>query len=89
MLFARGAEFPRSHEDDVGNIGKLVERTAVEQIAGDGFDPLRSEFGGQFVIGKSGHGEDLLLDAANRLVVIGLKGLDRRAITAALAAGAV
>ena len=63
MFFAGSAEFTGGHEDDVGNIGKFVERAAVEQVTGDGFDPLRSEFGGQFVIREPSYCDYPLLDA--------------------------
>ena|SRR6266576_5871529 len=63
MFFARGAEFSRSHEDDVGDMGKLVERSTVEQITGDGFDAVSGEFGREFVIREPRYREHTLLDA--------------------------
>src|ERR1700733_131890 len=63
MFFAGGAEFSGSHEDDVLNVGKLVERATIEQITGDRFDPLRGEFGEQSVIREPGHCDHALLDA--------------------------
>jgi hypothetical protein len=63
MFFPSRAEFSRSHEDDIGNIGKSVEGITVEQVTGDGFDPLRSEGGGQLAIAESGYRDHPLLDA--------------------------
>src|ERR1700733_6479159 len=63
MFFAGGAEFSGSHEDDVLNVGKLVERATIEQITGDRFDPLHGELGEQSLIREPGHCDHALLDA--------------------------
>ena len=57
----RGAELLTREEEDVGDIGELLHRLAVEQIAWDGLDPFKLCPSRR--VGEPGHGDHLVVPA--------------------------